>query len=193
VILNVLKNELEYKVFYKILNSKDFGVPQKRARIFIIGFRKDVEITNFTIINNFKKTIKIKNILEKNVDVKYYLSQKGVDGFDKHKARHDLLQDNLGYRLNNIEGESYTILSQRYGRKHNLIIDKNLDENERILYNKNTKFIRRFTSRELARLQGFPEDFIIPVSYERAYQQFGNSVTVPVVRAIAESIIDTIK
>jgi DNA (cytosine-5)-methyltransferase 1 len=189
VILKVLEKDLNYKVFFKLINSKDYGVAQKRERVYIIGFRNDIKCDTFNLNKQKYPKVKIKDILENNIPTKLWYSQKGIDGLERHKARHSVKGDGLGYRLNSLDGQSFTIVSGRWGRKNNLIIDTNLDELERTTNKKNDRFIRRFTARELARLQGFPENFIIPVSHEHAHSQFGNSVAVPVIKAIASDIL----
>ncbi|WP_216442215.1 DNA (cytosine-5-)-methyltransferase, partial [Arcanobacterium phocae] len=91
VILDILENDLHYFVpTPQILNAKDFGVPQNRPRIFIVGFRKDLNITHFTYPKPVRKPVAIKDILErKEVSVKYYLSQCYLETLYKHRQRHE--------------------------------------------------------------------------------------------------------
>lgn len=84
IILSVL-DELDYDVFHEVLNSKNFGVPQNRERIFFAGFRRDLDIKEFKFPKGFPLTVRLKDILEESVPEKYYLAQKYIDKFLKKK------------------------------------------------------------------------------------------------------------
>ena len=160
-----------------ILNSKDFGLPQNRDRIFIVGFLKQKELFNFPKPSS-KKT-KVGNILEKYVPKKYTISNKLWIGHKKRKVRH--LKNGNGFGFSLVTNHSiYTnTLSARYHKDGGeILISRGKNKNPRML-----------TERECARLQGFPENFKIPVSKVRAYQQFGNSVSINVIKAISINII----
>lgn len=178
-ITDTLKS-LDYEVYYHLFKAKDFGVPQNRERIYIVGFDKK-QIPNyqsFVFPIPPKTETKIKNILDNTVDDKYTLSDKLWAG---HKARKIKNQNNgkgFGYTLFSGDDPYTNTLSARYYK-----------DGSEILISQKNKNPRRLTPRECARLQGFPEDFIIPVSDTQAYQEFGNSVAVPVIHAIAEQII----
>ena len=197
-ILNVLE-ELNYKTYWKILNSKDFEVPQNRERICIIGFDKEKfegEKIQFYFPKPIRERKRLKDVLEeKEVSNKYYLSQKYLDTLKAHKKRHKNKGNGFGFEILDPEGIANAIVVGGMGRERNLIVDKKLtDFNPKT--NKeggiNKDFIRTLTPREWARLQGFPENFKIPVSDTQAYKQFGNSVTVPVIYNIAKEIIKTL-
>lgn len=178
-ITDTLKS-LDYEVYYRLFKAKDFGVPQNRERIYIVGFDKK-QVPNyqsFVFPTPPKTETKIKNILDNTVDDKYTLSDKLWAG---HKARKIKNQNNgkgFGYTLFSGDDPYTNTLSARYYK-----------DGSEILISQKNKNPRRLTPRECARLQGFPEDFIIPVSDTQAYQEFGNSVAVPVIHAIAEQII----
>lgn len=186
VIVEHLK-KLNYTVDYKVLRAADFGVPQNRERLYIVGFNKDI----FDLPKNFafeypipphKKT-RLGNILEANVDEKYTISDKLYQGHLRRKKEHLAKGNGFGFSVFN-ENSPYTnTISARYYK----------DGSEILIEQKNGKNPRKLTPRECARLQGFPECFIIPVSDTQAYKQFGNSVAVPVVRAIAKQITKTMK
>ena len=191
---------LGYRVFSKILNSKDFGVPQNRERIYIVAFRNDIAPNDFTFPKpnevNEKDQIDIRDILEKEpVPAKYYLSEQYLDTLKKHKKRHFDKGNGFGYEVRDSSEVSAAIVCGGMGRERNLVIDKrqkNLIPTTNIKGKYNTEGIRRMTPREWARLQGFPEDFILPLADTNLYKQLGNSVTVPVIRKIALKIRDVL-
>lgn len=194
-ILNVLREDLGYFVPEpRIINAKDFGVPQNRERIFIVGFRKDFGIKEFTYPEPTNPNVKIKDILEKKeVSVKYYLSTTYIETLKRHKARHESKGNGFGYEIKNLNGISNAVVCGGMGRERNLIIDNRLTNFTPITHIKgevNREGIRKMTPREWARLQGFPDDFIIPVADASAYKQFGNSVAVPAIQATANEIIN---
>lgn len=191
VINNVL-SELGYTVFSKVLNSKDFGVPQNRERIYIVAFRNDISPTTFTFPDVLNDTKSITDILEdKEVSPKYYLSTVYLESLRKHKARHVSKGNGFGYEIRNLDSIAGAIVCGGMGRERNLIIDRRLTDFTPVTHIKgeiNREYIRKMTPREWARLQGFPDDFKLVVADTHLYKQFGNSVTVPVVEVIAKEI-----
>lgn len=179
----------------QILNAMDYGVPQHRERIYIIGFRKDlgINIADFhypepTTIGD--KRPKFRDVMEKNeVSVKYYLSTTYLETLIRHKARHEAAGHGFGYKIIDIDGVANAIVVGGMGRECNLLIDKRLTNYTpvtRIKGEVNREGIRKMTPREWARLQGFPDKFKIVVADASAYKQFGNSVAIPAVQATAE-------
>ena len=198
-ILNVLRNDLEYIVPEpKIMNAKNFGVPQNRERIFIVGFRPDLGIKeeDFFYPEPTDTTKTIRDIMEKKpVSAKYYLSTQYIDCLEKHKARNEAKGNGFGFEIKDLDGVSNTIVTGGMGRERNLIIDKRLKDFTPVTHIKgevNREGIRRMTPREWARLQGFPDKFKIEVSDVNAYKQFGNSVAIPAVQATAKKLIEKI-
>ncbi len=194
-ILEVLRNELNYYVPEPhILNAKDFGVPQNRERILIVGFRKDLDINNFEYPHPIKNKITFSSIKEKNtVSVKYYLSKQYLSTLRKHKERHKNKGNGFGYEIIDDEGIANALVVGGMGRERNLVIDKRLKDFTPVTHIKgevNREGIRRMTPREWARLQGFPENFLIKVSDTQAYKQFGNSVAVPVIKETGTKIVE---
>lgn len=191
IIKNVLEN-LGYTVYHSILNSKDYGVPQNRERIYIVCFRNDIVYREFVFPEKMDKITTIRDILEeKEVSVKYYLSTSYLDSLKKHKERHAIKGNGFGYEIRKLNSVAGAIVCGGMGRERNLIIDKRLTNFKPITHIKgevNREYIRKMTPREWARLQGFPDDFKLIVADTHLYKQFGNSVTVPVIRAIAKSI-----
>ena len=191
VIKSVLE-DLGYKVFYKVLNSKNFGVPQNRERIYIVGFRNDIAPGDFTFPEKTDDTKVIKDIIEGHeVSPKYYLSTIYLDSLKRHKARHASKGNGFGYEIRELDSVAGAIVCGGMGRERNLIIDDRLTDFTPVTHIKgsvNKEYIRKMTPREWARLQGFPDNFKFVVADTHLYKQFGNSVTVPVIRAIAEKI-----
>lgn len=197
-ILNVLRSDLGYFVPPpKIINAKDFGVPQNRERIFIVGFRKDLNVKSFKYPKPKKTKLRVKDILEKQpVSVKYYLSDVYLASLRKHKKRHEKKGNGFGYEILKEDSIANAIVVGGMGRERNLVKDhrlKNFTPVTNIKGKVNRKGIRRMTPREWARLQGFPESFDWTVSDTQAYKQFGNSVAVPAVKAVAKKIISKLK
>lgn len=198
-ILNVLREDLGYIVpDPKIINAKDFGVPQNRERIFIVGFRADLGIVaeDFQYPDPTDTTKCIADILEKKpVSAKYYLSTTYLEGLENHKLRNEAKGNGFGYEIKDVNGISNTIVTGGMGRERNLIIDKRLKDFTPVTHIQgevNRKGIRKMTPREWARLQGFPDNFKIEVADVRAYKQFGNSVAIPAIQATAEKLIEKI-
>ena len=199
VILNVLRNDLGYVVPEpQIVNAKDFGVPQNRERVFIVGFRSDLGIKekdfSYTKPTDTSKTIR--DILEERpVSAKYYLSTTYLRCLERHKLKNQNKGNGFGYEIKSCDDIANAIVTGGMGRERNLIIDKRLENFTpvtRIKGEVNREGIRRMTPREWARLQGFPDNFKIVVSDAGAYKQFGNSVAVPAVLATAEKLIEKI-
>lgn len=193
-ILNVLREDLDYFVPEpQIINAKNFGVPQNRERIFIVGFRKDLGITEFEYPKPSNKKITFVDIKEeKTVSVKYYLSETYLNTLRAHKERHANKGNGFGYEIISDDGTANAVVCGGMGRERNLVIDDRLEDFTPITHIKgevNREGIRKMTPREWARLQGYPDNFIIPVADASAYKQFGNSVAIPAIQATANKII----
>lgn len=184
--------ELGYKVFSKVLNSKDYGVPQNRERIYIVAFRNDVAPNTFNFPQVLDDTKRIKDILEEDpVPAKYYLSDTYVQTLRNHKARHEAKGNGFGYEIRSWDSIAGAIVCGGMGRERNLVIDQrqtDLTPTTHIKGKINNEGIRKMTPREWARLQGFPDTFQLPLADVHLYKQFGNSVTVNVIEAIAREI-----
>lgn len=194
-ILNVLREDLGYYIPEpQVINAKNFGVPQNRERIFIVGFRKDLGISDFEYPLAITKKPKLKDILEKEeVSVKYYLSEKYLQTLRDHKARHQSKGNGFGYEIIDDSEIANAVVCGGMGRERNLVYDdrlSNFTPVTNITGNVNREGIRKMTPREWARLQGFPDEFKIIVSDAQAYKQFGNSVAVPAIQATAMKIIE---
>jgi DNA (cytosine-5)-methyltransferase 1 len=196
-ILNVLRNDLDYFVPEpQIVNAKDFGVPQHRERIYIVGFRKDQGITEFEYPKPLKKKVKFADVKEKKVPAtKYFLSTQYVQTLINHKERHESKGNGFGYAIIPDDGIANAIVVGGMGRERNLVYDHRITDFTPTTHIKGTvnrEGIRKMTPREWARLQGFPDKYVIPVADASAYKQFGNSVAVPAIQATANKILELI-
>lgn len=179
IIENTLK-ELDYEVYNILFKAKDFGVPQNRERIYIVGFDKR-RVRNYADFEFPKPPMtktRLGDILESSVSDKYTISDTLWEGHQRRKVEHKKNGNGFGYSLFNADSPYTSTISARYYK-----------DGSEILVEQDGKNPRKLTPREASRLQGFPADFIIPVSDTQAYKQFGNSVAVPVINAIAEEIL----
>lgn len=183
VIIEHLK-ELNYTVDIDVLRAADFGVPQNRERLFIVGFDKKYFSINETFEFKFpippKPMTNVGDILEENVDEKYTISDRLYEGHLRRKREHKLKGNGFGFSLFDASSSYTNTLSARYYK----------DGSEILISQGDNKNPRKLTPRECARLQGFPESFIIPVSDTQAYKQFGNSVAIPVVKAVSDKMVE---
>ncbi|MFA7685523.1 MAG: DNA (cytosine-5-)-methyltransferase [Candidatus Gracilibacteria bacterium] len=189
IIKHTLENDLGYHMYYKVLNAKDYGLPQDRKRIYMVGFRDNVE---FEFPQPLEIKPKIKDILDHEVDESYFLSEKYLEGLEKHKERHRAKGQGFGFEVLDMDGIAHALVVGNMGRERNLIQDKPrkhfYKDGDDKATTKNEKGVRKLTEKECSRIQGFPENFKCPVCKTKAYAQFGNAVAVPVVYAVAMSI-----
>jgi DNA (cytosine-5)-methyltransferase 1 len=188
VIRRTLEDELDYAIDWHIISSEPW-VPQKRERIFIAGFRKDVGFR----FEDFDKTLpkqktwpKLGAILQSHneVDSKYTLTPRLWEYLQAYRAKHEKAGNGFGYSLFGSEGVTRT-LSARYYK----------DGSEVLIEQKGTR-PRRLTPTECARLMGFEHGsrkWNIPVSDMQAYRQFGNAVVVPTVEAVARYMMPALE
>ena len=197
-ILNVLRNDLGYFVpDPELIRAQDFGLPQKRERLFIVGFHPSTGVNDFCYPapQKYKKgqEPKISSILEKKaVPAKYYLSETYLETLRRHRAHHEAKGNGFGYEIIPNTGIANTLVVGGMGRERNLVIDfrqKDLTPTTHIKGNINKEGVRKMTPREWARLQGFPDTFLLPKVDGHAYKQLGNSVAVPAIFATAKNIL----
>ena len=182
IILNTL-DELNYYVPEpQVLNAYNFGVPQNRERIIIVGFNKDYLPDDFEKfiypVGKADDSVKVGNILSRNVSDKYTISDKLYKGHLERKKMHESKGNGFGFCVFNSDSSYTSTISARYYK-----------DGSEALIEQDGKNPRMLTPREWARLQGFPEDFIIPVSNAQAYKQFGNSVCINVIDAVAKEMV----
>ena len=177
----VIRSHLEalgYNVYAKVLNALDYGLPQKRERIIIVGF-KDKVMFSFPEPIPMSERKKLSNILESNVDSKYYVKDRIRESRlmrlkDVNYPKPYISHENMA---GSVTPHPYSSCL-RAGASANYILIN--DE-------------RRPTEREMLRLQGFPDTFKIVVSYGHIKHQTGNSVAVPVIKAVAKQMISALK
>ena len=199
VIINTLKEDLGYTVFYKVLNAEDYGLAQMRERIYIVGFRNDCGGGGFKypepVPSNQRKVIR--DIMEENpVKAKYYLSTGYIECMKAHKARHQAKGHGFGYEIRSLDEVAGTIVCGGMGKERNLIVDPrqtDLTPTTRIKSEYNKEGLRKMTPKEWERLQGFPDDWTSGIADVHRYKQMGNSVAVPVIKAVAEKIIEELQ
>lgn len=175
--------DLGYSFHSKVLNGKHF-VPQNRERTFMVGFDTKVfhnkEKFEFPIMPNEKKHFK--DILEKKVELKYTLSDHLWKYLQDYSKKHKEKGNGFGFGLVDLEGISRT-MSARYYKDGSEILIPQKGMNP-----------RRLSIKESARLQGYPEHFVVnAVSMNQGYKQFGNSVVVPLIEAIGEKIVEVLE
>lgn len=176
IMVNTLR-ELGYENLHaQILNAKDFGLPQNRARFFIIGLKDNN--AKFSFPEKLDAPTKLGNILDDKVDAKYTISDKLWTSHQQRKLRNQKNGRGFGYSSFNTDSPYTRTISSRYYK-----------DGSEILIEQNEKNPRLLTPREAARLQGFPEGFILNKSDIQSYKQIGNAVPVNVVRAISHNLL----
>ncbi|WP_076011424.1 DNA cytosine methyltransferase [Alteromonas abrolhosensis] len=159
-----------------VLKSIDYGIPQNRQRIYIVLWR-DGEIENFTYPDPFEQTMKVGDILEQEPEPKLTISDRLWAGHQRRKVQNKLNGKGFGYGLVTAESPYTNTISARYYKDGSEVLIEQLGKNP-----------RKLSPREAARLQGFPDEFKLNPSTVQSYKQFGNSVTVNVINAIAKQI-----
>lgn len=179
-VINSVLTDLGYKFHYKVLNTMDYGnLPQNRERVYIVGFKNENYYNNFQFPNPTQLTRTVKEYLESNVDKKYYYNGKPL--YDRIKD--DVTDENKIYQWR-----------RKYVRENKKNVCPTLTANmgvggHNVPIIKDSNGIRKLTPLECIRLQGFPETYTLPNIPDYAlYKQVGNSVSVPVIEAIAKQI-----
>ncbi len=181
IIENGSLQKLKTEASKLVLSAKDYGVPQNRPRIYIVLWREDIAIENFLYPIPQKKKITVGSILEKSVSNAYTISDRLWAGHQKRRIENQKKGNGFGYCLFNSESPYTSTISRRYYKDGSEVLIEQVGKNP-----------RKITPREAANLQGFPQAFHIPSSDTKAYQQFGNSVAVPVVQLVSEQIVKQI-
>jgi DNA (cytosine-5)-methyltransferase 1 len=176
MIRKVLEDDLGYFVDWRVLDARVL-VPQHRERVFVVGFRQRIPFAWPSIRDHHPK---LRDILQKIVDPRYTLTDNLWSYLQGYARKHQELGNGFGFGLSSLDGVART-LSARYYKDGSEILIPQRNANP-----------RRLTPRECARLMGFPNNFVIPVSDTQAYRQFGNSVVVPLVELLAKEIVKSL-
>ena len=192
-----MNKKLNYAVDFRVLRANNFGIPQKRERIYIVGFNRDYfknankldkKIEEmFSYLEQKKSVTRLGDVLEENskVEEKYTISDRLLAGHIRRRKEHKIKGNGFGYSLFNTESPFCNTISARYYKDGSEIL---IDQSD---INKNP---RKLTPRECARIQGFPDEFnVSAVSDVQIYKQFGNSVSVPVIQEIAKKILEILR
>jgi len=174
IIKSTIENELGYKFYSTVLNSESLTA-QRRKRLFIVAFKDKSRSFSFPEIDG--DALPLKSILEKNVDESFTISDRAWAGHKRRTAS------------NKLKGNGFSAFEADLEKPSNTIVARYYKDGKECLVPQHGKNPRMLTPRECARLQGFPEDYILHKSKSAAYKQFGNAVTVPVVERIAENIL----
>lgn len=173
-----------------ILNAKDYGIPQNRERLFIVGFRKDIKIKSFEFPKKKKLTKTVFDFLDENVDSKYYLGQKGFEFVTTHPSRAQVSEPIMRTQKAN----------QQFNWNGDFIFVPlhKVEQNQKIMQRAHVSkwkgqrgVIRQITPRECLRLMGFKDDFKIVMNDTNMYRQSGNSIVVNVLMELVKSIEKT--
>ncbi len=198
VIIDTLRNELGYHVWYKVIDAQHF-VPQHRERIVIVGFRDPVPFSWDALELPEKGSFKMRDILhpedgseaaehpytlgvDGKVNEKYILTDKLWNYLQGYAEKHRAKGNGFGFGLVTGDDVARTLSARYYKDGSEILVSRGKKKNP-----------RRLTPRECARLMGYPDDFRIPVSDTQAYKQFGNSVAVPVFREVARIMVPHIQ
>ena len=179
-IIDILSMKLNYKVFFKVLNAKDFGMPQNRERVIIVGFSD--HLAEFKFPEPLGVKTKVGDILQNHVDEKYTISDRLWTSHQRRKVENIKKGNGFGYRLFDKNSEYTSTISARYYK-----------DGSEILIRQDNANPRKLTPREAARLQGFPDDFKLVCSDTQCYKQFGNSVPTKMIEAVAVNILKSLK
>jgi len=179
-VIRATLEELNYVVHYRVLNARDFGLPQNRNRLFIVAIRRDLKNAStyeFPAATHKRDDLLVEHVLDRHPSHALTISDKLWQGHQARRLRNKAKGTGFGYQIFNSRSKYTATLSARYAKDGSEILIEQEGRNPRLL-----------SVTEAKRLQGFPEDFIPSPSRTQAYKQFGNAVPVAVVDAIAQTL-----
>lgn len=187
-------NEIGYNLWYQVLNASHFGLPQNRERIYMIAVRKDIPLTEFQFPEPTYEQVMLKEIILPDEETNAYVIERDDMTIDTSKIPEPSLFNEYPLkpiRIGTINkgGQGERIYSE-YGHAVTLSAHGGGPGSKTGCYFINGR-VRKLAPRECARVQGFPDDFKIPVSDAQAWKQFGNSVPLNVLQHILKSLVDT--
>ncbi len=175
-IMEVLQDELHYKVYPKVLNSADFAVPQERRRLYFVGFREDIDSSKYKMPEGNSSRVGIGQFVEKDAlgpSISKHLQQSYI--FKKDDGHPEIIDSNSDFPVKTLCA-SYHKIQRITGT----------------FVRGGETGLRLLTQNECKAIMGYPKEFIMPVSRTQMYHQFGNSVAVPVIKEIAKIMIKTL-
>jgi DNA (cytosine-5)-methyltransferase 1 len=185
---------------WSVLNALDFGVPQNRERIFIVGFKDPMAADRFRFpgpITPAGVGISLQEVLEDGpkwktpVHARHFISEKYLQGLKRHRDHHESIGQGFGFEVRDHHSYANALVGGGMGRERNLVkaqMGPQVGTLDTLKSPRNGENLRRMTPREWARLQGFPEWFETHDAETHAYKQFGNSVAVPNVAAVVRAV-----
>lgn len=191
-IISEIFDSLGYNWRMEKLNAKDYGIPQNRTRIFIVGFRKDLNINSFKFPKQLKLDTKVKDYLEDTVDEKYFHGEKGFKWITMEKSLKKRVSINSDISRTQAANQQFNWCGDMIFKP--LESEKWAENHDRIYvgeFNGVKGVARKLTPRECLRLMGYGDDFNIVVPDQQMYRQAGNSIVVNVLEEIMREIINT--
>lgn len=191
---------LGYNNYWKVLNAKDYGIPQNRERVFIVSIRKDVDAGTFEFPTGFDNGIRLKDLLEEEVEEKFYVSEKMIEGFKKHNVNHEAKGTGFIWKPTDTNGCAKTLRANAAlcPTDNTIVMARRLEEvNGRFnVLEKPSYRIRKLTPKECWRLMGFEDDDFqkavdAGVSNSQLYKQAGNSIVSDVLAAIFKKLLQS--
>ncbi len=180
VIRQTIEEGLGYSFAYRVINAQSV-VPQRRERVYMVAFREDIDADGFEIPALEGPPLPLKLILDDYPSDSYGISQRLWDGHIARSRRNKERGAGFAAAIADLDKPSNTLVA-RYGK-----------DGKECLIGRDGRTPRMLTERECALLQGFPEEFVIPVAKTHAYRQFGNAVAVPVVEHVAQAALSTMR
>lgn len=190
-IKNILEEKLGYKIFYKIINTSDYGIPQTRRRVFLVCFKKEFyPDLEFEFPKEIEMKTTLQNILDKEVDQKYFLSEKILETVLAHGTKNYRAKSEIDLKV--ARPLTATMHKMHRASQDNYVTDKEnrckFENTEKLISD-----VRRLTPNECRKLQGFPNTWKKVVSDTQEYVQFGNAVTVDTAYHIAKEVVNSLK
>lgn len=192
--LEILEDKLNYKVYYDVLNTSDYGLPQTRRRVFIVGFLIEEfgeELNTFTFPSPEKLNETVFDLLDENVDKKYFLSYKILPTILSNGSKNYYSKSEINLKIAKpLTATMHKMHRANQDNYYEDIVNRNKFEDT---VEKRISTIRRLTPNECRKLQGFPNNWKYVVSDTQLYRQFGNAVSVNVSEKLAEQVKKVIK